>query len=207
MAGEAMSRGKVLAILAGAYVVFLASYLAVDALNVGRAAHTLFIPGEARLPFVPEAEFVYALAYLLPVLALWKLPDAARLRRLLVAYAITLVVAYATFLLFPVRFERPAVDVRSVATWLVALEYRLDEPYNLFPSLHVAISWLVWLACRDQVRRPALFLAAVIGILISTVFVKQHYIVDGFAGAALAVAAWIVGGRWVGMTQLRRGPA
>jgi membrane-associated phospholipid phosphatase len=194
MAGEAMSRGKVLAILVGAYAVFLATYLAIDAFSVGRAAHMLFLPGEERLPFAPEAEFVYALAYLLPVFAAWKLPDAARLRRLLIAFALTLIVAYATFLLYPVRFDRPAVDVHSVATWMVALEYRLDEPYNLFPSLHVAISWLAWLACRDQVRRRALFLAVVIGISISTVFVKQHYVVDVLAGAALAVAAWIVGG-------------
>jgi membrane-associated phospholipid phosphatase len=88
------------------------------------------------------------------------------------------------------------VAVRSVAAWLVALEYRLDEPYNLFPSLHVAISWLAWLACRDRVRPRALFLAVVVAISISTVFVKQHYIVDVVAGVALAVAAWAAAGRW-----------
>jgi membrane-associated phospholipid phosphatase len=206
MAGEAfpgarvshpLSRAKVFAVLAGAYAVFLVSYLAVDAWSVGRTARTLFIPGEERLPFVPDTEFVYALAYLLPVLVAWKLTDALRLRRLLVALALTLAVAYATFLLCPVRFDRPVVEVHSLATWLVALEYRLDAPYNLFPSLHVAISWLLWLACRDVVRRRAILLAVVIGISISTVFVKQHYVVDVLAGAALAVAAWLVAGRWL----------
>lgn len=190
-----VARSRMGVILAAAYLLFLASYLAIDAFSVGRTAHTLFLPGEQRIPFVPEAEFVYALAYLLPVLAAWKLPDAARLRRLLYALALSLVVAYATFLLYPVRFDRPAVQVRSVATWLVALEYRLDPPYNLFPSLHVAIGWLVWLACRDQVGRRPVFLAVVIGISLSIVFVKQHYLVDGVAGAALAVAAWVVAGR------------
>jgi membrane-associated phospholipid phosphatase len=104
-------------------------------------------------------------------------------------------VACATYLLFPVYLERPVLEVGSLATYLLSLEYH-DPSYNHFPSLHVAISWLVYLACRDAVRLRGVFLVLVIGISISTVFVKQHYAVDVLAGTLLAWGAWTAAGRW-----------
>jgi hypothetical protein len=40
------------AVLAGLYVLFWATYMPINAFSVGRAAHTLFLPGEERLPFL-----------------------------------------------------------------------------------------------------------------------------------------------------------
>jgi membrane-associated phospholipid phosphatase len=176
--------------LVSAYVVFAATYLTINHYSVGRAAHRLFLPGEAQIPFVPEFEFLYGLGYVLPVLAAWQLPDAARRRQLLRALALTLLVAYSTYLAYPVYFERPALTEDSLATWLLALEYQ-DHSYNHFPSLHVATAWLIYFAIGDRPRCRRWLLAAVIGISLSTVFVKQHYIVDVVYGLALATASWM----------------
>ena len=132
--------------------------------------------------------------YLLPVLAVFALPSPDELRRLLVAFGLTLAVAYATYLLFPGWFERPDLRPDSAATWPLWLEYH-DPSYNHFPSLHVGVNWLMCLACQRGVRFPAILLAMVLGIALSTLFVKQHYMVDVVFGMGLASLTWALAGR------------
>lgn len=188
------------AALLACYLVFVPTYLAVNLFSVGRPALVLWLPGEAELiPFVPEAEFVYALGYALPLVVLLRIPDARALVRLVVAFLLILVAAYATYLLLPVYLERPDLEVTSLATWLLSLEYK-DPSYNHFPSLHVATAVLLYLACRDGLRRPALMAALVAAVAVSTMLVKQHYLVDLVYGAGLAAAAWWAAGRWLAAT-------
>lgn len=184
-------RRVLLGVLLAAYALFCATYLPINFYSIGRDAHTLFLPGEERIPFVPEFEFIYLWGYVLPVLAIWKLPDARRLVQLLGAFGLTLLVAYTTYLTFPVYLERPVLVVDSPATFLLSIEY-LDPSYNHFPSLHVALGWLVYLSCRETVRHRSAFVAGVLALSISTVFVKQHYVVDVVYGAALAAVSWWV---------------
>ncbi len=175
------------------YALFTSTYLPINHFSVGRDAATLFLPGEERLPFLPVFEYLYVVTYFLPAILIFTIRDYARLRRVLVATCWTLLAAYTTYLLFPVYFERPHLEVSSLHTWLLSLSY-LDKPYNHFPSLHVALSWLAVFASRVPRRgRVALYVLAV-GISISTVFVKQHYIADVVAGFALAWLTW----RWAG---------
>ncbi|MDO8500705.1 MAG: phosphatase PAP2 family protein, partial [Gemmatimonadaceae bacterium] len=110
-------------------------------------------------------------------------------RRLVRATGLTLLIAYTTYLLFPVYFERPHLEVTSLHTWLLSHQY-MDKHYNHYPSLHEALSWLADFA--SQVSRRSRFGLVVLaaGISVSTVFVKQHYIVDVLYGCALAWVAW-----------------
>ena len=184
-----LRKRRLAVILAGAYALFAATYLPINVFSVGRAAHTLFLPGEERLPFLPLFEYLYVLTYFLPALLLITVRDYAVLLRLVRAYGLTLLGAYATYLLFPVYFERPPLEVSSFDTWLLSLEY-LDKPYNHFPSLHVALSWLAVHASQGTRKFRFGLGVLVTGISVSTVFVKQHYIVDVLYGFALAWVAW-----------------
>ena len=189
------SRLACLGAVALAYLVFCVTYLPINALSEGRATHTLFLPGEAAIPLLPAFEFAYLLGYVLPFVVVWRRPDAARLARLTWAFGLTLAAAYATYLVYPVYLPRPELTGHSLATRLLALEY-LDKPYNHFPSLHVALAILVALGCSDD-RRMRWWLPAVVAIMaVSTVFVKQHYILDVLAAAVLAPLAWRLAGRW-----------
>jgi membrane-associated phospholipid phosphatase len=176
-------------VLAVCYGMFTATYVSINVFSVGRDAHTLFLPGEERLPFLPIFEYLYVLTYLIAVLLVVTVRDYDTFRRLLRATGLTLLVAYVTYFLFPVYFERPRLEVTSLHTWLLSLEY-MDKPYNHFPSLHVALSWLAVHASQVSGRsRVGLWLLAV-GVSVSTLFVKQHYIADVVYGFALAWAAW-----------------
>jgi membrane-associated phospholipid phosphatase len=79
------------------------------------------------------------------------------------------------------------------AAWSLRLLYTLDPPYNCFPSLHVAYSFVSALTCyrvHRGVGVVAVVWAALIGI--STLYTKQHYVVDVVAGALSAWVAYLV---------------
>lgn len=195
--GGGLDRRRLAVICLAAYLAFAASYLAVNVFSIGRRAHHLWLPGEERIPFVPEFEFLYVLSYVLPLLVVFRLPDVRRLRQAILAFPLMLAVAYTTYLLFPVYLERPALRVDSIATFLLSLEYH-DPSYNHFPSLHVATSWFVYFACRDAIPRRGWMVTLLVGVAVSTLFVKRHYLVDVLYGVALAAAAWVTAGRALG---------
>jgi membrane-associated phospholipid phosphatase len=184
-----LRRGPYAIALACLYAVFVVTYVPVNVFSVGRPAYTLFLPGEARLPFLPVFEYLYLLTFFLPALVIVTVWDYERFLRLARAFVVVLVVGYTTYLAFPVYLARPQLVVDSLHTWLLSLQY-LDKPYNHLPSMHVALSWLsVFASQGSRASRVGLAIVA-IGISVSTVFVKQHYIVDVLAGFALAWFAW-----------------
>jgi len=182
-------RGRFSLVVAGFYVLFAATYLPINAFSVGRRAHILYLPGEERLPFLPIFEYLYVLTYFMPVLLIFSIRDYSRYQRLVRAFLITLAAAYTTYLLYPVWFERPNLVVDSLHTWLLSIEY-LDRSYNNLPSLHVSLSWLAVHAAQVSGRVRGGLAVVAIGISVSTIFVKQHYIVDVLSGFTIAWIAW-----------------
>jgi membrane-associated phospholipid phosphatase len=68
---------------------------------------------------------------------------------------------------------------------------------DVFPSLHVGISFLVWLYAYRSSRRLFWILSPLIlSLWISTVYLRYHYLVDVLAGLALApLSFWLT--RWL----------
>jgi hypothetical protein len=65
-----------------------------------------------------------------------------------------------------------------------------DPPYNCFPSIHVAHSFVSALACfrvHRGVGIAALLCASLVAL--SALFIKQHYVLDVIAGILLAGVA------------------
>jgi len=197
-------RRRMLVHAAACYLLFIATWVPLNEYSVGRDAATLYLPGESSLPFVPEFEYLYALGYVLPVIALLGIPTVRGAVRVFIAFLLTLTVAYATYLIFPVYLERPELRVDSVATFLLSLEYK-DPSYNHFPSLHVAFVWLGYFAARRGLRRPALYAVFALGVTVSTMLVKQHYFLDLVAGFGLAWISWIIAGRLEGSSNVTNG--
>jgi membrane-associated phospholipid phosphatase len=134
---------------------------------------------------------LYVFAVVLPLLAV---RQAGLFRRALQSYLLVMLVAYAGFLLYPTVAPRPvSVSGDGFAAWTLRLAYSLDPPYNCFPSLHVAYSFVSALTCY-RVHRTigigAIVWAALIGI--STIYTKQHYVVDVIVGTLMAYVAYLL---------------
>lgn len=64
---------------------------------------------------------------------------------------------------------------------------------DVFPSMHVGLSFLVWLyALRNSRRLFWILSPLIVSLWISTVYLRYHYVVDGLAGLVLApVCFWL----------------
>jgi membrane-associated phospholipid phosphatase len=160
------------------------------------SATTLATPLDARIPFVPESIYVYASVYLLIALPIFVIDSPALFRRAALAYAAIVTFCLLCFRFFPVsgaelRPALAAVEASPFVLWGLRLNYGLDPPVNLFPSLHVAGATIAAFAAgRARAAYGALAGVLVAAVVVAVCTIKQHYWVDAAAGVALAAAAW-----------------
>ena len=178
-------------------MVLLVSLVPVYLVIAGRggAVNTPVLPLDRLLPLAPTWALVYGALYaFLIVLPVLVVQQEELIRRTVRAYLTVWIVSYICFLLYPTVAPRPGIVVGdSFAAWGLQFLYDADPPYNCFPSIHVAHSFVSALAC-SRVHRPLGLLAGVCASLVavSTLFTKQHYVADLIAGILLASAAYAV---------------
>ena len=179
------------------YVVYIILFLAAEHINTADY-WVSYCALDGAIPFIKE--FVYAYILWFPYMigaTLWLL---ARDRRAFVRYAVLAMICmtacYAIYFLFPSGQElRPdAVEGNSFAAFIIRAIYAADTNTNVFPSMHV-VGTLVAMAGlwdTDSLSRRAKAALAVIGLLIilSTVFIKQHSVLDVASGAALCAVVY-----------------
>jgi membrane-associated phospholipid phosphatase len=89
---------------------------------------------------------------------------------------------------------RPDITSQTVGSDLLRWVYAHDQPYNAFPSSHVYLTvlcGLLWMRWKPGGR--LIWMIGVLGISLSTLFTKQHYLLDVISGATLAGLAYIIG--------------
>lgn len=98
------------------------------------------------------------------------------------AYVIGMVIAGVIFVVYPCTMQRPEVPGNDLFSVLLRLLYRIDQPINLFPSLHVMITYFCWRGSMGCEKLPKWFSTLQFGILLCVclciLFVKQHVFVD-----------------------------
>jgi membrane-associated phospholipid phosphatase len=184
-------------------------YLITNRLLSGGIAPKL--PVDDLIPLWP----VWTIPYLL-IIPLWIAflvwsvlgMDDARFRRLITAGLITEYVSIAVFVLYPTYIIRPELTAAADPLGLIGYLYSVDETYNALPSMHMSLTVLLVLHFWNWQPRLRPFLAALVPVVIfSTLFTRQHYVLDLVSGAALAIAAtWISGvlaARWE-MREMQR---
>lgn len=158
---------------------------------------TRYVPELAldrALPLLPSWAIVYGALYLfLILLPVFVLREDGLIRRTVNAYLLIWITAYVFFfVVYPTAAPRPdKVIGEGFAVWGLRALYSSDPPYNCFPSLHVAHSFVSALACsrvHGRVGFIAMISAALVAV--STLLTKQHYMLDVVAGVFLAVIAY-----------------
>ena len=161
------------------------------------------LPIDHSIPFCEWFLIPYGLWYplliLLGVYLFFK--DRPAFKRYMFFLASTFFISEIIWLLIPnVQHLRPARMPRdNVLTAIISILYAVDTNTNVFPSVHVVGSLGAILAVWDsnlKKRHPGMcWFVTLLSILIclSTVFIKQHSVLDVIAGGILSllVAIWI----------------
>lgn len=184
-------------------------YFLINWITLNRSVHDLTGTVDRMIAFDPRWEVVYVSIYFyLFVLVVW-VRDPYVFRRIVAAFVAIQAFCFACFLLLPVGIERPELPSanRTFFEWGVALNYAIDHPRNLFPSLHLANAFMASLFLLRVVPvwgGIALVWATLIGY--STLAVKHHHFADVVAGVLVAlVADRLMIGPAVGAVRTARG--
>jgi membrane-associated phospholipid phosphatase len=163
------------------------------------------------IPFRPEwAIFYLYLFYYTAELTMVFFAVFDYRRGYALAWSLVLInlVADLVYLVFPVTTDiyraqiaaHPIVGSRFADA--IYAYYAKDPSFDCFPSLHAAVSVICFYAWYRYSRiKPnavikviaIVMFAVAVGVVLSTLFVKQHYIADEVAGIALALGI----GKWV----------
>lgn len=151
------------------------------------------------IPFIPYFVIFYFLWYiflfLIPLLILKY--DKKVFDRYIMVSIIYSVLQGIIFIILPTTMDRADVVVNSISTFLVNIVYRLDTPVcNLFPSAHCAFTFLFIMSVLDlkNLNKKYKILISISSILIvlSTIFIKQHVLIDILGAFCIIVPMYYI---------------
>lgn len=114
------------------------------------------------------------------------------------ADAVAKLICLVFFVCLPTTNTRSEVTGSGVIPFLMRFIYWIDTPSNLFPSIHCFVAWLgtrYLFECRKLRHRALTCVFCLIGTLLvfaSTLFTKQHVVVDVLSGVAVAEIGYLV---------------
>ncbi len=143
---------------------------------------------DSFIPYVSYFVVPYALypvIAIIPFVLYWN--NYKKYKVMALSFASVLAIAVVVFLVFQTTATRAQVEPNDLFNWGVTLVYSFDEPLNAFPSLHVAIPVIATLFIYLRNKRFGLYMVPVtVLIILSTVLIKQHAVVDIIGGLLLA---------------------
>ena len=166
--------------------------------------YDLTMPIDNHVPLITEWVFIY----LFYCYAFWLFSycyiahvyrdEPEMVFRFVTADVMSRLVCMLFYIFFPTTNVRPDIVGSDVSDRLTRMLYKIDQPTNLFPSIHCLVSWFCFVGIRRTKKVPIgmkiFSLVSALAIMASTQFLKQHYFVDMISGVALAEICWLVSG-------------
>ncbi len=172
-----------LLVVAVNFLVYYVSRL----INAELEHHDISSSLDKALPFIPEFIVIYILAYFQWALCYILIARESRERcyYFLSGELIAKLICFLFFIFYPTITSRP-----EPTGFLTSFIFSADIPNNLFPSIHCLASYICFrgLIGAKKVGRGFKIINAIFSVLVflSTVFVKQHFVIDIFGGVAAA---------------------
>ena len=183
--------------------IYYLRYFLVEALNpAGSLCHVMHSALDDLIPVCEIFLIPYSLwmVLLLAMTVFTMLYDVDTFRKYMKFLMITITVSTTVFLVYPTcqnlrpeQFERD-----NLFTWILGIVYRMDTNTNVCPSEHV-IGAMALLAAAfhssflsDKAWKKVLWVLSMILVSLSTVFLKQHSILDVLYALPLCLAAYFL---------------
>ena len=152
----------------------------------------MFFAWELDIPLIPCFILIYVSFYLLLVLGFLACRTRIDLQNLTGQFVFCAVVAAIVFVAFPGELGYTRAENTGLFKPMYDLLFAMDRPTNLYPSLHIAFSYISMWFVLGQTRSILLKLLVglwFVAICSSVILVHQHHLFDIVTGLALAVVA------------------
>ena len=161
-----------------------------------RAVSCPMTPVDRMIPLVEWTILIYFGCYLFWIANYIMIYRESREHayRFFISDLISRTVCMICFLLIPFRMTRPEIEGNGLFSNLMRFLYQVDEPVNLFPSIHCLVSWNCWLGIRGSRKVPIwyqrLSILMAVSVFLSTLTTKQHVLLDVAGGFLLSEISW-----------------
>lgn len=156
--------------------------------------HSIPVPFDDAIPFAPEWVTIYTATFIFWMLGLAVCMTRERelCFRMFTGLYIAELICAVFFIALPTVIDRPEAAGSLYYDRLLAQLYAADQPTNLFPSMHCMFAYMVFRGFMiAKLDKPVVIGSGLFAALVcaSTVFVKQHFLLDTFAGIILGEVA------------------
>jgi membrane-associated phospholipid phosphatase len=189
-------------LLALHFVTFLAFYFGTAHVAEAKNIQTPWITTslDEWIPFVPSFVWVYMTAFVLAPVGItfccWKIGEWD-FDGILGACWANLIIFSFFHLMLPFRAVEPTLVGGGTTGATMRLIQVLTSQYNTFPSGHVSyaliVIWVARLTRRLNSKTSAILTVISVAVIISTLLVKQHTVLDVVGGFIVAGLAILVG--------------
>jgi membrane-associated phospholipid phosphatase len=187
-----MSNAKKAAYTTGLFVAFFCFYFVIQFIPQANKIDILF-EIDKLIPLMPEFIWIY---WSLPLQIFFAMVLIIQDRNLFFetfwSCIVASLLAFGFYLTLPIHYPREAFELATLSSHLLELTRSVDKANNTFPSSHVIFTWLMYIStARTKLAGKyrglsLLFMFWTVGITVSTLAVKQHFIVDAAFGCFLS---------------------
>ena len=180
-----------------AFLPYLIFYFLIQSL-VSVSQYNLLMGIDEKIPFVPP--FIWVYHSMIPVVvltAIFLFQKRDIFLGLIFSFIFSGIVMCLFYIFFPSFYPRELfVDVSTVSGWLIEMTRFIDAPHNTFPSGHVTFAWLLlfFVNLSQYTRKYSwikiLYFCWAVLVSISTLTLKQHFVVDVISGIILAAISY-----------------
>ena len=142
-------------------------------------------------PFVPEMVYLYMSFYVVIVVSVFFLKTEEEFTRVILSIIGTLLLTYPFYYFFPANYPVTMFDATTVTTKFLKWCFAADIPNNTFPSLHVGLAFTIAFGIKQYKKKlGALYVIWAIGIALSTIMIRKHFLIDTFGGIVMATFSY-----------------
>ena len=185
------------------WLAYLLSFILLERLLPAAEYNTVWCRLDDLIPFCEWFIFAYMSWHVsLLWMSLYTLAyDIPAFKRFMWYLILTTILAEIVYVIWPsqqlLRPDLTTLGRSNILTWAAGVIYTVDTNTNVCPSLHCIGGFAILFAALDMPRFrtkgwAAFFTVFALLICASTVFMKQHSIVDFFAAIPLIVIGWLV---------------
>ena len=152
-----------------------------------------------RIPFIPQFIFAYVSWFLflasMPII-LYSYSDTVFAKYVMAIFLVE-IISGIIFIVYPTTFTRPEPAGKGPSITVVKAIYKNDSKIlSCLPSLHCGIATLFILGSLSCPEMPLILKVIIVTVSVliiqSTVFVKQHMIIDMITAIPLSLLCWYI---------------
>lgn len=177
------------------------AYFGTRLISAGRFHYNIESPLDHLIPVIPAFVVIYILAFAQWFVCYFLIACEKKeyCYRYFLGEFLAKAMCLAIFIILPTTLNRPEITGNGIFEKLLRFIYSIDAPDNLFPSIHCLESWMCWRGCRKIAWLPGWFsranLVFTLLVFASTVFCKQHVLIDIAGGIAVAEIGLLISSR------------